>query len=383
VTEIALSLVLLIGAGLLIRSFIRLIDTGVGFDTRNLLTATIELPGRRYPDERIAPFFDQLVERLQAQPGIQAASAITFAPLAGPGSATSFWANDRPVPEAGELPVAEIRWVHRDYHATMGIPLVEGRYFDTTDGPDVPDRIVIGEAMKKQLWPDESAIGKTITMPWDTNRVGEIVGVVRDIRHNSPSDSPRSMIYWLTDQFVAFNQMTLVVRSTTDAGTISSAIRAAVGDLDPDLPVYGIRSMDDRLAAAMARPRFAALSLGVFAALALVLACIGIYGVMSYVTGQRVQEFGLRIALGAGRGDVIGMVVRQGAVLVAVALAVGLVGAIAVTRLLRGLVFDIGTTDPLTYGAMSVVLACVALVACYVPARRAARVDPVTAMRQE
>jgi len=237
--------------------------------------------------------------------------------------------------------------------------------------------------MKKQLWPDESAIGKTITMPWDKDRVGEIVGVVRDIRHNGPSDSPRSMIYWLTDQFVAFNQMTLVVRSTTNAGTLSSAIRAAVGALDPDLPVYGITPMDDRLASAMARPRFAALCLGVFAALALVLACIGIFGVMSYVTGQRVQEFGLRIALGADRGDVVGMVVRQGAVLVAVALALGLVGAVAVTRLLRGLVFDIGTTDPLTFGGMSLVLACVALAACWVPARRAARVDPVTAMRQE
>jgi putative ABC transport system permease protein len=383
VTEVALSLVLLIGAGLLIRSFIRLIDAGVGFDTHDLLTATIELPGRRYPDERIAPFFDRLVERLQAEPGIQAVSAITFAPLAGPGSGTSFWANDRPVPEPGELPVADIRWVHRDYHATMGIPLIEGRYFDTSDGPGTSDRIVISEAMKKLLWPDQSAIGKTITMPWDSNHVGEIVGVVRDIRHNGPGDEPRSMIYWLTDQFVAFNQMTLVVRSGSDAGTIATAIRAVVGDLDPDLPVYGVRSMDDRLADAMARTRFAAVSLGAFAVLALVLACIGVYGVMTYVTGQRIQEFGVRMALGAGRGDVVRMVVRQGALLVAIALAIGLVGAIAVTRLLSGLVFDVGTTDPLTFAAMSLVLASVALAACYVPALRAARVDPVTAMRQE
>ena len=383
VAEIALSLVLLIGAGLLIRSFVRLIDAGVGFDTQDLLTATIELPGRRYPDERVAPFFDRLVERLQTQPGVRAASAITFAPLAGPGSGTSFWANDRPVPEAGERAVADIRWVHRDYHAAMRIPLIEGRYFDASDGPDDPDRIVISEAMKKQFWPDQPAIGKTITMPWDSDRVGEIVGVVRDIKHDGPSDEPRSMIYWLNDQFLAFNLMTLVVRSAGNAATIANAIRAAVADLDPDLPVYSVRSMEDRLSDAMARTRFAAVSLGAFAALALVLACIGIYGVMSYVTGQRVQEFGVRIALGAGRGDVVRMVVRQGAVLVAVALALGLAGALAVTRLLRNLVFDIGTTDPLTFVAMSLILGSVALGACWVPARRAARVDPVTAMRHE
>jgi putative ABC transport system permease protein len=384
ITEIALSLILLIGAGLMVRSFLRLMDAGVGFDTSNLLTATVDVPTSRYPDmHQRGEFYDRLVESVRAIPGVSAASAITFAPLSGAGTATSYRANDRPVPSAGEFPVADIRWVQHDYHATMGIPLIEGRYFDERDGAEAPYRVVVSEALATTLWPDRTAVGERITMPWEIDREAEIIGVVRDIRHDGPSQHARPTIYWNSTQFMTFPGMTIVARTQMRPETAAPLLRAVVQGMDPLLPVYGVLAMDDRLADAVARTRFAAVSLGSFAALALLLACIGIYGVMAYVTGQRVQEFGVRIALGADRADVTGLVVRQGLRLVGIALAIGLAGAFAISRVLGNLVFDVGTTDPLTFATMSVMLGLVALAACWIPARRAARVDPLTAMRHE
>ncbi len=384
VTEIALSLILLVAAGLLMRSLTRLIDTGVGFETEQMLTGTIDLPGARYPEgpPSIA-FFEQLVDRVQALPGVTAASAITFAPLTGPGSATDFRALDRPAPAAGENPVADIRWVHRDYHRTMGIPLVRGRLFERQDGPGAPLRVVISEALQRELWPAENPIGRRIEMEWGDTLVAEIIGVVRDIRHDGPGVTPRGMIYWNHEQFEAFNVMTLVVRAAGDPLSLVGAVRAALRAMDPTLPIYGVQTMDGLLADALKRARFAAISLGVFAALALLLALIGIYGVMSYVTQRRVQEFGVRLALGADPSAMRGLVVRQGMTLVAIALVLGAAGALGLTRLMRGLLFDIGATDPTTFFVVALLISLTALAACWLPARRASAVSPVVAMRAE
>jgi predicted permease len=384
VTEIALSLMLLIGAGLLGRSLLRLINVGVGFDTDRLLVATVELPSVRYENgPEAAVFFEDLVDRVQRIDGVEAASAITFAPLSGPASATSFWPNDRPVPPAGDRPSAEIRWIHRDYHRAMDIPVLLGRPFNETDGPAAPLRVVISEALQREIWPNENPIGRTLTMPWDEDRVAEVIGVVRDIKHGGPNEVPRSMIYWNHVQFRDFNVMTIVARAERSPLALLPAIRAQLADMDPTLPLYAANTMDENLSAALTRARFAAVSLGVFATVALVLALIGIYGVMSYATGQRINEFGVRLALGAHPGHVVGLVLRQGIVLISVAVGLGVAGALILSRVLQNLVFEVDTLDPLTFVTMVVILALTALAACWIPAHRASVINPVRAMRAD
>ena len=384
VVQVALSLVLLIGAGLLIRSLANRLTVGVGFDVSRLLTAEIQLPASRYDrPEAQSRFFEQLVDRMAAAPGVRAASAIVFAPLAGKGSGTSFWPMDRPVPAADQQPVAEVRWVHRDFHRTVGIPLLAGRYFDDTDRRGVPLHVLINETGARQLWPGQSAVGKRIAMPWEDTLVAEVVGVVRDIRPDGPDVEPGIMLYWEHRQFRPFSQMTIVIRTTGDPTSVTPALRAAVRELDPQLPIYNIRTMADLFAGALARARFTTLSLGAFAFLALLLAAVGIYGVMAYATQQRAREIGIRIALGADRSAVTRMVVRQGMVLVALALTVGAVGAVTLSRVLRSLVFHVSTTDPPTFAAMAMLVSLGGLVACWLPARRATRVDPMVALRYE
>src|SRR5690606_22812332 len=328
VGEVALSLVLLVGAGLLVRSFAGLLATGPGFETGRLLVAQVEA-GERDREER-ALLFEALVERVARLPGVRTASAITFPPLAGAGSATTFWANDRPVPPPGELPAADIRWVHRDYFRTLGIPVLRGRVFDAGDHAGAPLRVVVTRALVQDIWPDEDPIGKVLSMPWRDTLVAEVIGVVDDIRHAGPHAEPRPMIYWDHRQFHAFTQMALVVRSAgEDPLALAPLIRAELRELDPELPLYNVATMDALLADAVARTRFAMLALGGFAIVALLLATIGIYGVMSYAVGQRTREIGVRIALGAQDAYIAGMILREAAVLVGLALAVGLAGAFA------------------------------------------------------
>ncbi len=384
VAQVALSLMLLIGAGLLTRSLANRLSVGVGFDVDRLLTAEIQLPGGRYDGEEAqARFFEELVARMATAPGVRNAGAIVFAPLAGLGSSTSFWPTDRPIPAAGEHPVADVRWVHRDFHRTLGIPLLAGRYFDETDRRDAPLRVLINESGARQLWPGEPAVGKRIAMPWEDTLVAEVVGVVGDVRHTGPDAELRSTLYWEHRQERPFSQMTLVIRTEGEPDAIVPALRAAVREMDPELPVYNVRTMTDLFADALSRARFATVCLGAFAFLALVLAAVGIYGVMAYSTQQRAQEIGIRLALGADRPAVTRMVVRQGMVLVAVALALGAAGALGVSRVLRGLVFDVSTTDPPTFVAMAALLGATGLVACWLPARRAGRIDPLETIRAE
>jgi putative ABC transport system permease protein len=384
VVEFALSMILLVGAGLLIRSFTRMLDVGVGFDTDNIVTAQVSLPSRAYPEPaRRVQLFDDLVERVRALPEVTTASAITFMPLAGAGSATSFWVNDRPIPPDGEKPVADLRWVHWDYHDALGVPLISGRYFGSQDTDDTQLSVIINEWAARHFWPDENPIGKMISMPWGDTLVARVIGVVGNVRHNGPTGQERTKLYWSYHQFLSFNQVTIFARSEGDQAALAGGMRRALAELDPDLPLYNVRSMDSYLADALAQSRFSMLALTLFAIIAIVLAGVGIYGVMSYSVSERTREIGIRMALGASARAVTRRVVLQGTALTAIAAAIGLAGSLLVTRVLQGMVFEVSTSDPLTLLSVTVVLGGVAVVASYVPARRASTVDPVEALRRE
>ncbi|MGH7554152.1 MAG: FtsX-like permease family protein, partial [Longimicrobiales bacterium] len=315
--------------------------------------------------------------------GVEAASAITFAPLTGLASATSLWVTDRPVPPSGQLPAADVRWVHRDYHRVLGIPLLAGRLFDESDHADAPVRVVINAAAAKELWPGENAVGKRLAMPWGDTLIAEVIGIVSDIRHNGPDTPARSMIYWEHRQFRAFQFMTLVVRTARPPEQVVGALRRVVQEMDASLPLYNVRTMDELLARVMARARFITVTLALFAALALALAAIGVYGVVAYATGQRTREIGIRIALGANRWRVVRLVLAQAIALIVVALVLGSVGALGLTRLLESLLFDVTATDASTFAIMALLLGTVGLIACWLPARRASRIEPVDAIRSE
>ncbi len=384
VAEFALSVVLLVGAGLLIRSFGKLLEVGVGFDTSNLITAQFSLPSRTYPEpsER-ARLFDDFVERVRTIPGVSDASAITFMPLTGTGSATSFWVNDRSVPPDGERPVADLRWVHQDYHSALGLPLLSGRYLGPEDDEEAPLSVIINEWGAQRFWPNEDPIGKTISMPWGDTLVARIVGVVGDVRHNGPTTEVRTQLYWDYRQFQPFNQITVFAQSAGDPGTLAVGMRRALAEVDPNLPLYNIRTVESYLGETLAQARFSMLALGLFAGIALILASIGIYGVMSYSVSERTREIGIRMALGASAEAVTGNVVRKGLVLIGIALLVGVGGSLALSRFMQGMVFEIGTNDPVTIAGVSALLAVVAITACWIPARRAAKIDPVAALRRE
>ncbi len=384
VVEFALSMVLLVGAGLLIRSFAKLLDVDVGFDIENVLTAQVELPEQAYPDptNRVR-LFEDLVGRVQALPGVTAASAITFMPLGGTGSATSFWANDRPIPDDGEKPVADIRWVHRDFHQALGVPLIAGRYFGPEDTEDAPLGVIINETAANQLWPDQRAVGNTISMPWGDTLAAEVIGVVGDVRHDGPTTELRPMFYWDHRQFTAFNQMTVFARSAGEPSQLATSIRRVVAEMDSELPLYNVRTLDSYYSEILAEDRFTMLALGLFALVALLLASIGIYGVMSYSVNERSREIGIKMALGANASSVTLQVIGSGAALTGLALVLGLAGSLALSRLMGGMVFGVGTSDPITVVTVALVLVAVALAACYLPARRASRVDPMHVLRQE
>jgi len=383
VAEFALSLMLLVGAGLMIRSFARLTDTGIGFDTGNLLTVQLELPSATYgsTEERVR-VFDELVGRAKGFPGVTAASAITQLPLAPGGSATSFWPNDRPVPSPGEFPVADLRWIHPDYHQALGIPLMAGRLFDDRDTRDSPLSVVVSGYLAGEIWPGEDPLGKTISMGWNDTLVARVIGVVGDVRHNGPAVAPRPKLYWNHRQFQVSNAMTLVLRTAGDPLSIVNTVRADVETMDPNLPIYNVRTMESYLSDVMASARFSMLALGVFAGIAIVLACIGIFGVMSYTVNQRRREIGIRIALGARSTTVARHIVKQGSILIVTAIVIGTAGGLALSRFLQSMVFEVSPADPITFISVSLILAVVALSACCIPALRAGRVDPILALRE-
>jgi predicted permease len=382
VSEVALALALLIGAGLMSRSFIRLMSVDPGLDPRNVLTADIRLSRSKYSRPQQAVFFQQLLERLRAVPGIQAAGVVYPMPLSGMEENVAFDIEGQPPPAPGDQRTAGPRGVGPGYFKAQGIQILKGRVFTEIDGGDTPPVVVINEALARRYWPDQDPIGRRISFD---SRNGQpiwrqIVGVVKGVRHMALSEEPRSEFYTPFTQYpLAF--MTLVARTDGDPLNFVAAVRGQVQVVDKDQPISNVRTMEERLASAVSQRRFNLILLSIFAGLALSLAAIGIYGVMSYLVAQRAHEIGVRMALGAQTGDVLKLVIRQGMGLALTGVSIGLIIAFGLTRLLRNLLFGVSVTDPLTYFVIALLLATVALLACYLPARRATKIDPLVALR--
>jgi putative ABC transport system permease protein len=384
VSELALALVLLISAGLLIKSFVRLQSVPAGFNPENVLTLRIQLSSGRYNDRALrTAFFRDLLTRIRTLPGVQSVGAVAFLPLDGLGSATSFSVVGQPPPPPGQEPVCDVRVVHPGYFATMGIPLLRGRNFNSSEEVQSANVVLINETLAQQMFPGEDPIGKKLVIEMsDENPPDEIIGVVGDVKHYGLDTEVRPMTYWPHPRF-PYPFLSVVVRTQGDPLQLVGAVRHEVQAMDPAQPIADVRPMEQLVANSVARPRFNMLLLGIFAAVALVLAAVGIYGVMAHSVVQRTHEIGIRLALGARPKDVVRLVVGSGLALAVGGVALGLAGAFALTRLLASLLFATQPTDPVTFVSVVGVLLAVALVACWVPARRAARVDPMVALRYE
>ncbi len=382
--QVALSVILLMGTGLLVRSLQNRLQVDLGIDPVNVLTAQVSLPRRTFPKpEQRSAALEGLVDRVAAMPGVETASLSSIVPMSDQGQATSFRALDRPMPEAGKFPVADVRFVHHGFFATMRVPLVVGRYLLASDRSGAPPAVVINETGARQLWPGESAIGKRIQMEWGDTLVAEVVGVVGDVRLTGP-DQPvdRATLYWDYRQTGTPGDMVLVVRGHDTEPSIGP-IRAALAEIDPSLPLFNVRTMGGLKALALAQSRFITAALSMFSLVALGLAALGIYGVMAYGVQQRTREIGVRLALGADRRRVVRMLLSEGGRMVAPALATGAVAALLLSGLLQSLVFGVSPYDPLALGAGLAAIGAVALVACWIPARRASGIPPVEAIRSD
>jgi len=384
ISEIALALLLLVGAGLLARSFVRLMSVDPGLDPRNVLTMDIMLPRGKYQPPQQAAFFQQLLERLRALPGVQSAGAVYPLPLSGAEEGMGFGIEGRPPATPGERRNAGPRWVSPDYFKALKIQLLKGRVFTESDGAEAPLVLVINEAMARQYWPNEDPIGGRVAFNGLGNQPiwREIVGVVKDVRHTALDTESKPQMYFPFTQFPS-PFMTLVARTDGDPLSLVAAARSQVQAIDRDQPISNIHTMEELLAKSVSQRRFNLLLLAIFAGVALLLAVVGIYGVMSYSVEQRTHEIGVRMALGGGAADVLRLLLGQGMKLVAIGVAIGLAAAFGLTRLISALLFDVRATDPVTFVTLALLLTVVALLACYIPARRATKVDPIVALRRE
>jgi putative ABC transport system permease protein len=383
VSEVALALLLLVGAGLTLRSFIRLMSVEPGFDSQNALTISVNLSQNRYnPPQRVA-FFQQLLERLRTLPGVRSVGAVYPAPGFAE-SSNAFSYEGQPPTATGAPQLFGTRFVSPDYFKAMKIQLLKGRVFTEADGPDTPPVVVINEAMARQYWPNEDPIGKRVKSSidgWSKQR--EIVGVVKDVRYTALDTEARSQMYFSFDQGFALSNRALVARTEGDPLSFVTAVRGEVKALDKDQPISNVHTLEELVTGSVATRRFNMALLAAFAGLALLLAAVGIYGVMSYSVEQRTHEIGLRMALGAQATDALRLLLGQGMKLVATGVAIGLAAAFALTRLISTLLFEVSATDPLTFVTIALLLTAVALLACYIPARRATKIDPMIALRSE
>ncbi len=397
--EIALSLVLLIGAGLMIKSFSRLQQVDPGFNPEKVLTMRISLPRAKYRQpHQVAGFYRQAIERVAGAPGVRSAGVTTALPLAGGGWGKSLSIEDRPAATAlDQVPNVQYRLMSHGYFRTMGITLQKGRFFTEQDSEQTPPVAIINETVARRFWPNEDPVGKRIWMGPPESLVAHllpagytfprmtIVGVVSDVRQDGLNQPALPEVY--TPQVQAGGEMRpsmfLAVRTDSDPVGLTASVRNQVWAVDKDQPVVNIMTMEQRLADSVSRPRFNMFLLGVFAGVALVLAAVGIYGVISYGVTQRTHEIGIRMTLGAQAGNVLRLVVGQGMRLVLAGVLVGLLMSLALTWLMKGLLFGVSATDPLTFVLIAALLVTVALLACYLPARRATKVDPVVALRCE
>jgi putative ABC transport system permease protein len=378
VGEVALAMVLLIGAGLFINSFVRLQQVSSGFDEKNLLTARIDIPNPYAQPEKKQQFFEQLQQRVAALPGVEAVGMVTELPLANQSANFKFKIEGRPEPAPGQDPDADIRNVNHDYFRAMRIPLLKGRRFTEADVSGNAKVVLISDELSRLYFAGEDPLGQRLLMGWKESY--EIIGVVGDVRHRGLESGLRQTIYFPS---LRIGYANLVIRTTNDPVSLAAAVRREVAAIDPNQPVANIKTMERWVSESVAQPRFRTLLLGLFSGAALLLAMVGIYGVMSYAVSQRVHEFGVRMALGARAGDVLRLVIGQGVKLALFGVAIGLAAAFMLTHLIKDLLFGVRATDPLTLGTIALLLTGVALVACYLPARRATKVDPMVALRHE
>ncbi|MEK6299557.1 MAG: ABC transporter permease [Acidobacteriota bacterium] len=384
VSEVALSLVLLIGAGLMIRSFVRLLNSSPGLDPENVLTLDVGLPRTKYTGPQQVAFFQQVIERLRALPGVKSAGAVYPLPLSGAEEGMGFGIEGRADSAPGERYNAGPRWVSPGYFNTMGIALMKGRELSERDGGDSPRVLLINEAMAARYFPDEDPIGKRVAFDQVNNAPNwrEIVGVVGDVKHSAMDSDPKPEMYFPFTQYPSFF-MTLVVRTSGDPLNLVAAARSEVLAVEKNQPISNVHTMEELLSNSIAQRRFNMLLLSVFAGVALLLAAVGIYGVMSYSVAQRTHELGVRMALGARTSHVLALVVKQGMTLALIGVGIGLAASFALTRVMASLLYGVSATDPLTFSVIALVLASVAFLACYLPARRATKVDPMVALRYE
>jgi len=399
VSEVAIALVLLIGAGLMIKSFQRLLKINMGFRTERTLTMRLTLPSTRYKDNnQVISFYRQLLDKIKALPGVESAGSISHLPLSGAYSsgttAVERADSDEGLKSFRGVPFIEAdrRAVSSDFFKTLGIGLKTGRFLTEADNENAPPVAVVDEAFEKRFWPVSGAIGKRFVNRFNDGKIewGEVVGVVSHVNHYGIDEvkkyglaqEGREEIYFPHAQRPS-NQMYLAIRTSVDPLSLTNAVRGEVLSLDPDEPIYEVKSMDQLASTSLAQRQLNMLLFASFSGIALILAAVGIYGVMSYSVTQRTHEIGIRMALGARQGNVLGLVVRQGMALALAGVVIGLGAAIALTRLMSSLLFGVSATDPLTFSAISVILTAVALVATFVPARRATRVDPMIALRYE
>ncbi len=390
VAEVGLSLVLLAGAGLLLQSFWKLLHVNPGFRPENVATCQVTLPRVKYPEfQQRTDFYRRVLDDLRALPGVESAAAVTAVPFGGSRGQSSFSIDAHPTPPDSNGPIADRHQASPGYFQTVGIPLIKGRDFSDADDPAHPGVVIINETAARQFWPDQDPIGQRITigLPDEIKLYGklvsrEIIGVVGNVKHERLNEPFQPEIYLPVWQLPA-EGMALVVRGQARAESLINGMRDAVQSVDKDQPIRRARLLDSTIARSVAPQRFVTMLLMLFAGIALLLAGVGIYGVMSHTVAQRTHEIGIRMALGASSSDVLRLVVGQGMLLAVSGLGVGLVAALALTRLMKSLLFNISASDPITFAAIAVLLGIVALAACYLPARRAARVDPMVALRYE
>jgi putative ABC transport system permease protein len=388
VAEIALSVVLLLGAGLLLRSFLKLQDVDLGFDPRGVLTMRLTLPNQKYKSgEAITGFFEELTHRVQAIPGVTGAATVSQFPPLGPFS--SQIEVEGVQPSGTTLPTANTTIASRDYFRTLQLPIVRGRAFTSEDTPQAPRRVIVNQAFVARYLGSRDSLQSRIRLvgrgavtadrPW-----ADIVGVVADARNNGAGSPVRPEVFIPMEQGRdAWNQLFLVTRANLDTAGLIASIRSAVTSIDPEQPVYAIQTMEDAVALSSFQQRISSMLLGIFAAVALILAAVGIFGVMSYSVSARTQEIGVRMAIGAERSDVLRLVLLQVARLAAIGLALGVALLLAAGKALSQLLYEVKPSDPLTIVAVAITLAIVAFVAAWVPAWRASRVDPMVALRYE
>jgi putative ABC transport system permease protein len=385
VAEVALALVLLVSAGLLVKSFARLRKIDAGFNTENVLTMVVRLPDGKYKEEQqMVAFFRQATERIGALPGVRSVGMVNFLPLyGGLGSNTGFSVEGRPVLPPGEGPGTNVRVSDPGYFSAMGIPLLRGRNFTDLEASEARHVVLISESLARQHFPGEDPIGKRISVEmFEKPNPTEIIGIVGDVRYDSLTDEAEPTVYFPHPE-LTYEFMTLVIRTAGDPAEMAPAVRGELRAIDSDQPVSDVRTMNQVMADTVSRARFNTLLLGLFAGLATLLAAVGIYGVMNYSVTLRTHEIGIRMALGAQPGQVLLLILRQGLLLTLIGIGIGLGGALALTRLMSGLLFGVETTDLATFAAIVLLLAVVSLIACFIPARRATRVDPLIGLRYE